>query len=119
MDKCSAGEVGVCGDHGLVSSLEPAVRAEEIGGGVGVSWVFVASDGMFFELSLGLGVTDKGEVGVINEETEDAVLILDKDGGDEPKLIKARLAPKPGSRSGPESGGVWVTGKPVVEKGAV
>lgn len=80
--------------------------------------VFAASDGVFLELSLGLGVTGRGEVGVFNEETEDRVLIEKEDGGDEPKLIKARLAPKPGSRSGLElgSGGVWVTGKPVLEQ---
>lgn len=79
--------------------------------------VFVASDGVFLEFSLGLGVTQRGEVGDFNEETEDGVLIWDEDGGDEPKLIKARLPQNPGSRSWPElgSGGVWVTGKSVLE----
>lgn len=151
MDKFwSAGdEEGVWGNTGMVSNLEPAVRAGEgvracnglalfpkdedgTGDWLDIAWpdgkfglgvraggksVFVASDGIFLELSLGLGVTHKGEVGVFNEETEDGVLIWDEDGGDEPKLIKAMLARNPGSRSWPElgSGGVWVTGKPVLE----
>lgn len=128
----SAGEEGVCGDTGKVSSLGVAIRAGEgvrpgnglvldvarpdgsLGLGVraGEKPVFVASDGVFLELSLGLGVTARGEVGVFNEEAEDRVFIGYEDGGDEPKLIKARLAPKPGSRSGLDlgSGGVWVTG---------
>lgn len=50
-----------------------------------------------------------GEIGVFNEEDEDDC-----------RLIKAKLAPKPDSRSGlePGSGGVWVTGKAVLEQGS-
>lgn len=135
----SAGEEeGFCGDTGMVSSLGLAVRAGKevwacnglalipkdedgigdsldiarpdwsLGLGVraGEKAVFEDSDGVLFELSLGLGVTATGEIGVFSEEA--------KDGGDEPKLIKAKLAPKPDSGSGLELGleGVWVSGRP-------
>lgn len=82
-------------------NLGLGVRAGEKSG-------FVASDGVFLELSLGLGVTTRGEVGVFNEETDDGVFIWVEDGGDEPKLIKTRLEPKPGSIAWLElgSGGV-------------
>lgn len=42
---------------------------------------FVASVGVFPELGLGLGVTEKGEVGVFSE-TSDWVLIWNEDGGE-------------------------------------
>lgn len=104
-------------EEGRGDWLEIARPDGSLGLGVraGEKAVFAASDGVFLELSLGLGVTAKGEVGVFNEETDDRVMIGNEDGGEEPKLIKARLAPKPGSRSGLElgSGGVWVTGRPL------
>lgn len=143
----SAGEE-VCGDTGMVSGLRLATGAGErartfsglaleyvvgdwldialpdgnfgLGERAGEKSLFVASDDVFLELRLGLGETARGEVGVPNKETEDTVLIWNEDGGDEPKLIKARLAPKSGSRSGLGLGlgGVWVTGKPVLEYGS-
>lgn len=137
----SAGEEGVRGDTGMVSSLELAVRGKGVGAcnglalfpkdedGTGARLVIAgpdeslgleASDGVFIELSLGLGVTPTGDMGIFNEEDEDRVLIDNEDGGDEPKLIKARLASTPDCRSGPElgSGGVWVTEKPGLEQGS-
>lgn len=61
-----------------------------------------------------------GEIGIFNEEDEDGVLIGNEDVGDDCRLIKARLAPKPDSRSGLElgSGGVCVPGKAVLEQGS-
>ena len=144
-------EQGVWADTGMVSSLGLAGGAGEgvrtcngllpkdedgigcwldiarpdgsLGLGVraGEKEVFAASVGVFLELSLGLGVTTRGEIGVCNEEAEDGVLIGIEDGGDEPWLIIARLAPNPDSRSGLElgSGGVWATGIPaVLEQGS-
>lgn len=77
---------------------------------------FADSDGVSTEL-LGTDAADRGEVGVFNEETEDGVLTLGEDRGEEPKLIRARLAPirVSESRLEPGSGGVWVTGYSLLE----
>ena len=61
---------------------------------VGEKAVVAASDGVFLGLGLGLGVSAKGEVGVFNEETDDGVLIGIEDRGEEPMLVKSKLAPK-------------------------
>lgn len=50
------------------------------------------SDAVSPEL-LGVDASDRGEVGVFNEETEDESLTLEEDRGEEPKLIKAGLEP--------------------------
>lgn len=70
---------------GLANSLGLRLRAGEKAA--------EASDGTFLELSLGLGVSTSGEVGLFNEETEDRVLLAKEDGGDDPRLIKTRSAP--------------------------
>lgn len=143
----SAGEEkGVVSDTGILLSLGLAVRAGEgfpacnglvlfsknedgIGHWLDIPWpdgsggemvVCAASDGMFLELSLGLSVTARVEVEVFNEEAEEGVLIGNEDEGDEPWLIKARLAPKTGFKSVLElgSGGVWLTRKHVLGKGS-
>lgn len=56
------------------------------------------SDGASPEL-LGVDASDRGEVGVFNEETEDEILTLEEDRGEEPKLIKAGLEPSSGWES--------------------
>lgn len=50
----------------------------------------MASGGVSPEL-LGVDASNKGEVGVFGEETEDRSLILDEDRGEEPKPMKAGL----------------------------
>lgn len=96
-------------EDGVGDWLDTVRPDENLGLGVsaGGKAVFAASVGVFLELSLGLGVTARGEVGVFNEETEDGVLIWSED-GDEPKLIEPWLPSKPGSRSRLELGSLGV-----------
>lgn len=94
----------------LIRSCGLGVRAAEETGSDG-------SDGFLLRSGVGLGVPGSTEGGVLRE-AGDGVWTGKEDGGDEPKLINAKEAPKAFCRPGLELwSGVWVTENPAGDPG--